>query len=140
MANTAVKEEIGASADRLWALVVDFGKIDWIPGAEGARTEGKGPGMVRILGAPGAEIRERLESVDEARRQIAYTIPVGNPLPVTDYRATMTVHARGADRSELEWACTFEPKADVSEADVTAQVHGLYGMLIGWIRDKLGAG
>jgi hypothetical protein len=137
MSNTAVKEEIAASADRLWALVADFGNVAWIPGAEGVRVEGQGPGMVRILGGPGAEIRERLEAVDEAARRIVYTIPSGIPLPVTGYRASMTVRARGPERSELEWACEFEP-AGVSESEAVAQIQGLYAMMIGWIRDRLG--
>ena len=136
MATTSVKEELGVSADRLWAMVVDFGNVSWIPGAEGVRTEGKGPGMVRIIGAPGAEIHERLETVDEAEKSISYTIPKGIPLPVTGYRATMKVHARGPERSELEWSCSFEP-AGVSEAEAAGQIQGLYAMLIGFIRTKL---
>ena len=137
MSQVRVKEEIAVAADRLWRLVVDFGNVGWIPGGEGVRTEGKGPGMVRILGFGGAEVRERLDSVDEPRRTIVYTIPQGLPMPIKDYRATMTVRDVGPQKSELDWSCTFEPDG-VTEEEAKAQVENLYHMMIGWIRDHLG--
>lgn len=136
MAHVTVKEEIEAPADRLWHLVANFGDVRWIPGGESARTEGDGPGMVRILGMGSAEIRERLESRDEASRTIVYTIPQGLPMPITNYRATMIVRSLGDRRSELQWSCAFEPDG-VTEAEANAQVEGLYRMMIGWIRDFL---
>jgi hypothetical protein len=136
MAHVVVKEEVAVPPDTLWRLVADFGSVGWIPGGETARAEGTGAGMVRIFGAgSGAEIRERLESVDEAARRIVYTIPQGMPMPIKHYRATMTVHP-GGQRSVLEWSCTFEPDG-VAEADAKAQVENLYKMMIGWIRDYL---
>lgn len=136
MAQLVVREAIDATQDRLWRLVRDFGDVRWIPGGENARTEGSGPGMVRILGAAGAEIRERLESRDDDLRTIVYTIPSGLPMPISGYRATMTVRGAGERRSELEWSCTFTPDG-VPEADAKAQVENLYRMMIGWIRDYL---
>jgi len=136
MAQVVVKEAIDTPPERLWRLVADFGDVRWIPGGERARTEGTGPGMVRIMGAGGAEIRERLESRDEAARTIVYTIPQGLPMPITDYRATMTVRSINDRQSELEWSCTFKP-AGVPEAEAKAQVDNLYHMMIGWIRDYL---
>lgn len=133
MAQVVVREGIAVAPDALWRLVSDFGRVGWIPGGEAALTEGKGPGMVRILG--GGTIRERLEVVDQHTRSIVYTIPQGNPLPIKNYRATMTVHPSG-DHSELEWQCTFEP-AGATEAEATAQVENLYRMMIGWIRDHV---
>jgi len=138
MAQARIREEIAVPADRLWRVVADFGNVGWIPGGEGARTEGKGPGMVRILGMGGNEIRERLESADDAGRTIVYTIPQGLPMPVKDYRSTMKVHDRGDGKSELEWSCTFEPDG-VPEAEARAQLEGLYRMMAGWIRDYVGA-
>jgi hypothetical protein len=136
MASVMVKGEIEVPAERLWRLVADFGDVRWIPGGEGARTEGSGPGMVRILSMGPTEIRERLESRDDAAQTIVYTIPQGLPMPIRDYRATMTVRATGDRSSVLEWACTFEPDG-APEPDAKAQVENLYGMMIGWIRDYL---
>lgn len=136
MAHVLVKGEIEVPAERLWGLVADFADVGWMPGGERARTEGDGPGMVRILGMGATEIRERLESRDPATQTIVYTIPQGLPMPIRDYRATMTVRATGDRRSELLWACTFEPDG-ATEAEATAQVDNLYQMMIGWIRDYL---
>ncbi len=133
MAHVTVKGEINVPVERLWAVVADFGSVGWIPGGETARVEGNGPGMVRMFGGGSTEIRERLESRDDAMRTIVYTIPQGLPMPITGYRATMVVRPAGAG-SELEWSCTFEPDG-VTEAEAKAQVEGLYGMMIGWIRD-----
>lgn len=136
MAKTTVKEEIAVPAADLWALVADFGNVPWIPGGDQATVEGAGVGMTRSL-MDGAVV-ERLESIDESKQQIGYTIEKGLPLPITDYHATMTVSARGEDRSELDWTCTYEP-AGVSAEDADAQVRGLYGTMIGWIKENLGA-
>jgi polyketide cyclase/dehydrase/lipid transport protein len=136
MARVVVKGEIEVPADRLWKLVADFGNVGWIPGGESARTEGNGPGMVRIIDMGAGEIRERLESRDEAAQTIVYTIPQGLPMPITDYRATMIVRALGDRRSELEWSCTFQPDG-VPEAEPRAQLENLYTIMIGWIRDRL---
>ena len=136
MAQVTVREDIAVAPATLWNLVADFGNAGWIPGGDRVRTEGKGPGMVRMFGDGSAQIRERLESVDQHTRSIVYTIPQGNPLPIKNYRATMTVHSGGDQQSELEWMCTFEPNG-VSDADAIAQVENLYRMMIGWIRDYL---
>jgi len=138
MGAITVKEEINVPADRLWRLVADFGRVPWIPGGDAARTEGSGPGMVRIFGAGDTEIRERLEQLNEADHSIVYTIPRGLPLPVRDYRSTMRVRSVSAASSELDWSCTFTPDG-VTEAEAAAQLENLYRMMIGWIRDHLGA-
>ena len=100
MAQTTVKAEIAVSADKLWALVRDFGNVPWIPGGDEATVEGEGVGMVRVL--MGGAVRERLESIDEGGKQIGYTIDEGLPVPAKDYHATMVVSAAGAESAELE--------------------------------------
>jgi len=136
MAKVLVRAQIDVPVERLWRLVADFGDVRWIPGGESARTQGDGPGMIRIMGVGPAEIHERLESRDDAARTIIYTIQRGLPMPITGYRATMIVRPAGDARSELEWSSTFTPDG-VSEQDAEAQVEGLYQMMIGWIREFL---
>jgi len=136
MAKTTVQADFAVPADDLWALVRDFGNVGWIPGGDEADVEGEGVGMVRILA--GGAVRERLESVDEANRQIGYTILEGLPVPVTDYHATMTVAAIGADACALDWSCRYEPSGATAE-ECDAQLRGLYELMIGWIKAHLGA-
>ena len=136
MAKIQVKQELPTPADELWKLVADFGNVPWIPGGENVRLEGRGPGMVRIFAGPNGEIRERLESVDAARRSLVYTIPQGVPFPVTGYRATMAVADAGKGKSTLTWTCECKA-AGVSEAEAAKIIEDMYGMMIGWIRDHL---
>ena len=136
MAKVQVKQELPVSAEQLWKLVADFGNVPWIPGGEAVKLEGRGPGMVRIFAGPNGEIRERLESVDAAKKSLVYTIPQGVPFPVTGYRATMAVADAGKGHSALTWTCEFQPSG-VSEAEASKMIEGMYGMMIGWIRDHL---
>jgi hypothetical protein len=76
MAHVTVKQKMGHPAEKVWALVADFGDISWMPAGTPAEIEGEGPGMARIIGGA---IREQLESIDPASRTLVYTIPEGIP-------------------------------------------------------------
>jgi hypothetical protein len=132
MAHVTVKQKMGHPAEKVWALVADFGDISWMPAGTPAEIEGEGPGMARIIGGA---IREQLESIDPASRTLVYTIPEGIPFPVTGYRSIMTVTAEGAD-SELSWSCSFEPDG-VAEEQAAAMIEGMYGQMIGWVRERV---
>lgn len=132
MAQISVKQTVAVPADRLWALLADFGNISWMPAGTTADIEGEGIGMARIIG--GAQgIREVLESLDAGTRTLEYSIPENVPFPVTGYRATMKVSASG-EGSEFEWSCRFEPDG-VEEAQAGAQIEQMYGVMIGWIAE-----
>lgn len=131
MARAHVVKDLDVSPDALWALVEDFGACDWIPAP--VELEGRGVGMVRVMGGT---VREKLEEVDEPARSIRYSIEdAGNPFPVKGYLATMVVSdAPGGAR--LDWSCTFEP-VGVSDAEAVARIEGMYETMIGWIGDTL---
>ncbi|MDJ0853226.1 MAG: SRPBCC family protein [Myxococcota bacterium] len=135
MGETRVKQNVDVPADRLWDLIADFGDMSWLPdGGANVRTEGSGPGMSRLIGMGDATIREELVSVDPGTRTLMYTIPENVPFPVTDYRATIRVSGSD-DGAEVDWSCTFEP-VGVSEAQAAEAIQGMYGTMIGWIRDR----
>jgi hypothetical protein len=139
MATARITRELDVPADRLWRLVSSFGDTSWMPSGAQVTLVGSGPGMERRIAAgPGKVIRERLEFADAASRTLVYTIPENVPFPVKDYRATMRVRAKGAG-SELDWSASFEP-AGASEADARAAIEGMYGVMAGWIRDRVKAG
>lgn len=140
MARTSVKEVVDVPAERLWALLADFGNVQWMPIPEGsARVEGQGPGMERIIpSGKGQGVRERLESSDDKTRTLAYTISEGLPLPVSDYRAVVRVQDAPAGGAEIEWTCEFQPDG-ADEATVAPMIQALYGTMIGWIREHLKA-
>jgi hypothetical protein len=132
MAQVTVRQKMGQPGEKVWALVGDFGDVSWMPGGTTAELEGEGPGMARIIGGA---IREQLESIDPAKRTLVYTIPEGIPFPVTGYRSTMTVAGDGDD-CELTWSCSFEPDG-VPEEQAVAIIEGMYGQMIGWVRERV---
>ncbi len=137
MADVVVTAEFDVPSKRLWSLVADFGNVSWIPGMGAVRVDGDGPGMTRYLPAGDVEIHERLESIDDERRTLVYTIPVNIPFPVKNYRATMRVDDR-AGGCRLTWSCAFEPSG-ISDVQADQTVRGLYEMMIGWMRAHLAA-
>jgi hypothetical protein len=136
MATFEAKGEYAVPAEKLWAVVRDFGSVGWIQGISDVKVVGSGPGMTRILNGA---IHETLESIDDARRVLTYTIPKGLPLPVKNYHATMKVDAAGPGKSQLTWTCRAEPDG-VPEEQARQAVTGMYQTMLGWIRDYVKAG
>jgi hypothetical protein len=133
-----VTRELDVPADALWRLVASFGDTSWMPSGAQVTVLGSGPGMERRIAAgPNKVIRERLEFVDAASRTLVYTIPENVPFPVKDYRATMRVRAKGTG-SELDWSVTFEP-VGASAADAAKAIEGMYGVMVGWIVERVKA-
>ena len=118
----------------------DFGDVSWMPGgADGATIEGKGVGMKRIMDNPNGEpVHEVLEAIDEAGRSVTYAIPQGIPFPVSSYRATMTVTDDGGN-GRIAWSCEFQPEG-ATEEEAGQGIETIYGVMLGWIEDRLKAG
>jgi hypothetical protein len=83
-------------------------------------------------------IVERLDALDAARRTITYSIPENNPLPVADYRATMTIHERDPQRCELEWSCTWSAPIGMTEDEAVANITKFYWDLMPGIERAAG--
>ena len=99
MAEVKVEQEIGASADRVWKLMRDFGGLKaWSPGIESCEVEGEGIGAVRTIKMGTISLKERLEYLDDATRTFRYSIVEG-PIPVSEYLATVSVSEAGPDRA-----------------------------------------
>ena len=124
-------------AEVLWEAVRDFGNVSWLPGDPDFESEGDGVGMIRTIRTPPLPtVREQLKAIDEAGCAIHYTVIDGNPMPVSDYQATMKVIDLGAGRSRLEWSSTWEPDG-VSEADALKVVEAMYNGVLGAMKANL---
>ena len=134
MIETMAEDEIDASAHQVWKMVADFGDVSWMKGVKRSETKGQGVGMARLIYAGnGPPVREVLEACDEAAKRISYTIPEGNPFPVKNYHATVTVVDVGSGKTRLEWRGRFEADG-VSDKEAEATLRGMYGVLISWIK------
>lgn len=128
---TVSKEaSLNVSAADLWKKVGDFAGINtWHPAiasseiVKGANNE-VGAHRKLTLG-DGAVIVEELAARDDAGMTLSYTIVEG-PLPVTDYRATITVVADGEGKSKMTWGSTFKPAAGAEPAKVEEMIGGIY--------------
>jgi carbon monoxide dehydrogenase subunit G len=102
-------EEIEAPAQAVWELLADFGGIaGWWPGGlEKVENEGDGIGMVRTIHTFGLVIREKLEALDPAERQLELSIEGPAPAGITDYRARGHVVEVTPGRCRLKWRGRF---------------------------------
>jgi len=125
VAKVFMKTTLKAPADAVWKTVRDFGApTKYVAAISKSTLEGAGVGARRILDFQGSRIVERLESLDDAKRTLTYTIVEGE-LPFADYLSTMQVRDLGKGRCELAWSCTFEP-IGAPEADCKGIIEGVY--------------
>lgn len=115
MARAEVSASLDATPTALWGCVRAFGDLSWIPGDPKVEIRGNGVGQIRIIARPHGEVHEQLTSLDDEARSLTYVVPAGNPVPVTDYEARMTV-TDDAGRGRLTWSCVFAPDG-VSESE-----------------------
>jgi hypothetical protein len=138
-AQVRVTHEFATSADALWKILGDFADLSWVPAVPRCEFEGTGVGMIRYMYLDETyAIAERLDAHDDERRTITYSIPENNPLPIADYRATMTVHERGPQRCELEWSCTWSAPIGMTEEQAVAHVTKFYWDLMPGIERAAG--
>jgi hypothetical protein len=139
MASVKVTDRIGASADRVWELLRDFGGIQRFASAiESVSVKGEGVGAVRTLTMPGGlRIQERLEALDDGKRTLSYAIIGTHPLPLDDYLATIRLSEDG-DACQIEWSGSYAPRAG-AESQAAAMVEGIYRSAIAGLKKALGS-
>ncbi len=126
MAQVTVKVNVPVAADQVWQTLRDFGGMDkWAFGVASLSLRGMGLGAVRtITFNDGAEVVERLESLDDAGRRLSYTI-LESTLPVEGYVASLMVRDLGPAGSEVEWFSTFGAKG-ATEEEVSRLLQAAY--------------
>ncbi|HEX7035491.1 MAG TPA: SRPBCC family protein [Pseudomonadales bacterium] len=125
MTTVTVSENVNASADRVWAVLSDFGGIRVGGPITSVEVEGQGVGMVRTLGLGGGKVIERLDRFDPSARVFGYSIINDDcPLPVSGYSATVQITDNGDGTCKVDWTGRFEPKG--SEEEARKVVEGIY--------------
>jgi hypothetical protein len=136
---------INAPADKVWAIIKNFGDMSWHPDIFNTSSEGgNNKGATRVLTLKdGGTIKEEMKKYDEAKMSYAYKItemstaktithagveekvPV---LPVDNYSASIEVEAKG-DTSVVNWTAGYyraytnnNPPAEMNEETANAAV------------------
>ncbi len=128
MAQVSMNTCLSAPAEDVWKVVRDFnGLTKFISAIVSSSTEGSGIGAVRTLTLEdGAQIIERLESLDDKNNRLSYSI-VTSPLPLKDYLAIMKVSALDDSRCQVDWSSSFQPNG-APEDEVENILKGIYSM------------
>ncbi|CAA0089743.1 Uncharacterised protein [Zhongshania aliphaticivorans] len=139
MVEVHLAREFNVPAAEVWALLADFGDINWAPGIDKIEVIGGGIGMTRRLHIKGMDpIDEVLTAQDHQAMSFAYDIPRGVPMPVSNYSANAQVTALDGKRCRVDWYGRAEPEK-VTDSDAAAMIQGAYEMLLQWVDDWLTA-
>jgi carbon monoxide dehydrogenase subunit G len=138
MASVKISDRLNVSADKVWDLVGDFGGIGrFSAGFKSITCTGAGVGAVRTITLPNdAQIQERCELRDAARRVLDYSIVAG-PMPIANYLARIQLFEDG-NGTRVEWSSTFDPNG-IPEAQAIAMIEGVYKGGIAGLKKALGA-
>ncbi|HEY8122202.1 MAG TPA: SRPBCC family protein [Myxococcota bacterium] len=138
MASVKISDRLEAPADKVWDLVGDFGGIGrFSAGFKSITCTGAGVGAVRTITLPNdAQIQERCELRDTARRVLDYSIVAG-PMPIANYLARIQLFEDG-NGTRVEWSSTFDPNG-IPEAQAIAMIEGVYKGGIAGLKKALGA-
>lgn len=134
--------------DTVWAVVAPFDAIaHWHPAAERSPADrGNEPGSVRQVALVGGDARlvETLISHSDAQRTYTYTLADNSPVPVSDYRSTLTVKPAGRG-TEIVWQGDFrrrdtgpDPAPGADDAAAVEAVRGIYRSGLDGIAGKVG--
>jgi hypothetical protein len=135
MAKVQERQSLNVSAERVWQLIGGFNTLpEWHPAVHASTLEDGG----RMAGGG---LTERLLTFNEVERQYSYRIEQG-PLPVTGYRAVLTVQGPAASNGSVggcrvEWSSEFAASG-VSDAEAEALVLSIFRAGLDFLRQRFG--
>jgi hypothetical protein len=130
MIKVKIQKQAHVDAESVWKMLRNFGDMSWFPLAGKIECTGSGPGMVRRIITPdGGHIDEKLESLDDQDKILAYSIAKSPAFPFGDYQAQVAVKSLSSTETGIHWSCSFDPGA-MPESDARAMIEGIYGQLI----------
>ena len=107
-----MSRDFDVAADKIWALLVDFGEFEkwWPIELERLEIEGEGLGMIRHLYLNGLPdpVSERLDSLDHENMILGLSIIRVMPAGMTEYNATGTITKTGPDTCRMDYRGVFE--------------------------------
>jgi hypothetical protein len=125
-ANLTRSIEVDGAPAAVWSVIGSFCAIkDWLPPVGACIEDGKSPPTRTLVTRDGkASFVETQTARNEKERSYSY-IFLASPLPVTNYRSTIKVTAKGDGVSIVSWTGTYTP-ASGKEKDATDALSGVY--------------
>jgi carbon monoxide dehydrogenase subunit G len=109
MASIVQEFEVAAPAERVWAVLREFGAVDRLAAGFVTACTLEEEGQVRLVTFfNGMQVRERLVARDDARMRLAYSAFGGR---ATHHNASAQVVAEGSDRCRFVWTTDLLPDA-----------------------------
>ena len=125
--------EIKAAPAAVWAKVGEWCAIkDWHPAI--ASCEAAKKGFRTLTLKDGGKILEKLTKT--GKNSYSYEI-VESPLPVKNYKATLTAKADSLGTTDLTWVATFDPAKGKTEADAAAVINGIFTAGLKNVKDNV---
>jgi len=109
-------------ADEMWALIGDFhGMHKWAQGLEPSEASEDGKNRMFKIG-PNTMVETLLE---EGARSYSYAITEG-PMPVENYRSTLSVKEAGDSKCVVDWVGEFDVPDGTPEESAVAIIEMVY--------------
>lgn len=108
---------IAAPIDKVWALVGDFGNLDYFPLAAHVELIEGEAGTERIITLQGGSVgRERLIERRADIHRIDYLYVDDPAQPFSNYRASLWLEPGADGGTILHWRSTYEARPDAADA------------------------
>ncbi|QWG22282.1 SRPBCC family protein [Bradyrhizobium sediminis] len=118
--------EVNGAPSAVWSVIGAFCAIkDWLPPVGMCIEDGKSPPTRTLVTRDGkASFVETQISRNDREYSYSYAF-ISSPLPVTDYRSTIKVTAKGDGVSVVTWTGAYTPDSG-KEKDAMEALNGVY--------------
>jgi hypothetical protein len=118
--------EVNGAPSAVWLVIGSFCAIkDWLPPVGTCIEDGKSPPTRTLVTKDGkASFVETQTARDDNQYSYSYVF-IASPLPVTNYKSTIKVTAKGDGVSVVTWTGTYTPDSG-KQKDVIDALTGVY--------------
>ncbi|WP_334478391.1 SRPBCC family protein [Bradyrhizobium algeriense] len=129
--------DVKASPSAVWSMIGPFCAIkDWLPPVGACIEDGKTPPTRTLVTKDGkAAFVETQIARDDAEYSYSYAF-ISSPLPVTNYKSTIKVTAKGDGFSTVTWTGSYTPDQGKEKAASEA-LNGVYEAGLAEIKARL---
>lgn len=135
-ANLTRSIEVNGAPAAVWSVIGSFCAIkDWLPPVGMCIEDGKSPPTRTLITKDGkASFVEMQIARNDREYSYSYAF-LSSPLPVTNYKATIKVTAKGEGVSVVTWTGTYTPDSG-KEKDAIDALNGVYEAGLAGIQAK----